>query len=133
MSRRDPVGGALASLGAGAAVGAAVVTAALIILRTVQRQASGDGDSALQATIIGAGLFAGIVTAVATAWSLSPTLDPWRRSVTSALAVFAGTILAVGAAPADLAGGRVGLAVYAVLLLSGATYWGVRAHKAAPR
>lgn len=124
---------ALASLGAGAAVGAAVVTAALIILRTVQRQASGGGDSALHATIIGAGLFAGIVTAVGAAWILSPTLDPWRRSVTSALAVFAGTILATGAAPADWAGGRIGLAVYAMLLLSGAAYWGVRARKAAPR
>ncbi len=118
MSTQDPIVIALGSIAAGSAASAAVITAGLIILRTVQRGGADGGDPEIQLALLGTMLFAGLTTGIATAWMLSgPIADLWRRGVTSALSVFGATVLAAVAAPADLLAGRAGLAAYLILLL----------------
>ena len=103
--RPDRIGVALGALGAGAATGAALVTLCLALFRQQLM------------TTLPLILFFGIVTAVATAWSLAGAIDDtWRRAVTATLAAFAGLMLAGLAAPADMIGGQIGLLVYAIVL-----------------
>ncbi len=105
----DPVGTALASIGVGASTGAACITVGLIIFRT-----AGPAEA-----IIPAGLFVGVVTAVATAWVLSrPIADYFRRGVAAAIGAFAALLLAGLAVPADMVAGIFGLSIYLVLLVA---------------
>ena len=105
----DPVGTALASIGAGASTGAACVTVGLIVLR-----AAGPAEA-----IIPVSLFVGIVVAVATAWILSrPLADYFRRGLTAAIGTFTALLLAGLAVPADMLAGVFGLSVYLALLVA---------------
>lgn len=101
----DPVGGALASLGGGAAAGAAVISLGLAAFRDVL------ADS------LPLVLFGGIVTSAAVGWAAATAVsDTWRRSVTATLAAFAGVLLAGLTAPADAVAGRIGLVAYGGIL-----------------
>ena len=105
----DPVGTALASMGAGASTGAACITVGLIVYRT-----AGPAEA-----IIPTSLFVGIVVAVATAWVLSrPIADYFRRGLTAAIGTFAALLLAGLAVPADIVAGVVGLSLYLMLLIA---------------
>lgn len=105
----DLIGIALGSIAAGACAGAALVGVALILLRHRL-------DPVLPLLPFG-----GIVVAAATAWLLAaPIADWWRRGVTAALAVFAALMLAALTAPADMLGGRWGLAGYALVMAGAA-------------
>ncbi len=105
----DPVGTALASIGAGASTGAACITVGLIVFRT-----AGPAEAVLPVS-----LFVGIVVAVATAWMLSrPIADYFRRGLTAAIGAIAALLLAGVAVPADMLGGVFGLSVYLVLLIA---------------
>ncbi len=122
MGSRDPIGVALGSIGAGACVGAALITLGLFLYRSLPASA-GDADLDQRFLVITAGLVIGMVTAMATAFTLSRAIpDPWRRGVIVASTVFAATILAALAAPADLLAGGTGLIAYAVLLLAAANH-----------
>ena len=115
----DPVGTALASIGAGASTGGAVIAAGLIVLRG----AWGADAPAAPALFLPSVLFVGIVAAVVLGWTLSrPIADYFRRGLTAAIAVGVALLLAGLAAPADLAAGIAGLAVY-MLLLAGVLIW----------
>ena len=132
MSTQDPIVVALGSIAAGSAASAAVITAGLIIFRTVQRGGPDGGDPEIQLALLGTMLFAGLASGIATAWMLSrPIADLWRRGVTSALSVFGATVLAAVAAPADLLAGRAGLAAYLIFLLLAALFASRLARKAA--
>lgn len=116
----DRVGVALASLAAGAAAGAGLVSAGLVLFRPVLHEA------------LPLVLFAGIVTAAAAGWILSgPVADTWRRGVTAALAVFGAMMLAGLTAPADMIGGRGAVLAYAAGLILCAAWAGVTARRAA--
>jgi len=112
----DPIGTALASLGAGAATGAAVITVGTIVLR------AGWGADVPSAPVwlLPMVLFVGMVAAVVMCWRLSrPIEDYFRRGIAMVIAVFAALLLAGLAAPVDMVGGILGLIVY-LLLLTGA-------------
>ena len=105
----DPVGTALASIGAGASTGAACITLGLILFRTV-----GPAEA-----IIPAALFLGVVVAVTAAWVLSrPIADYYRRGTTAAIGAFAALLLSGLAVPADMLAGVYGLSVYLLLLIA---------------
>jgi hypothetical protein len=132
VSTQDPIVVALGSIAAGSAASAAVITAGLIILRTVQRGGPDGGGPEIQLALLGTMLFTGLAVGIAAAWTLSrPIADLWRRGVTSALSVFGATVLAAVAAPADLLAGRVGLAAYLILLVFAALYTSRATRKAA--
>jgi hypothetical protein len=98
---------ALGGVLTGAGAGAAVITAGLLGLR--ERLSN-------TLSII---VFVGIVVAAVTGWTLAaPLPDQWRRGVTAALAVFGALMLAVLAAPVDMAAGQIGLTVYLSALLA---------------
>ncbi len=122
MTSHDHIGVALGSIGAGAAAGAAVVSASLLIFRLMQAGPAAPTPDQ-QFLLISGGIMGGLVTAVVTALILTYTLpDLWRRSVAAGLAVFGTALLTAGAAPADILGGPFGLGVYIALLLGGAVY-----------
>ncbi len=116
-STTDPVGLALASLGAGSSAGASVITAGTIVLRSVQRaEAEPNLDTGF--VIMSVVLVVGIATAVTTGITLTRALDEtWRRGVVGALSVFGTALLAGLAAPADMLAGRSGLGVYLIALI----------------
>lgn len=120
---RDPVGLALASIGAGAFAGAAAITAGLIVVRSafVATEPAGPG-----ATVLSTALFLGIAAAAGTGWLLTrPIDDVFRRGVTAAVAVCGGLLLAGLAVPADMLGRVAGLAIYLALLVA-AGGWAIR-------
>lgn len=122
MADHDPVGVAVASIAAGATAGASVITACLVIYRSV-----GGGEGGLsqdqQFLIITAGLVAGVATAFAAAFALArPITDLWRRAALAGTTVFAAAFLAVLAAPLDMIAGLSGLAVYLAALLAASGY-----------
>ena len=125
MGTSDPVGTAVASIGAGATSGAAVMTAGVLLVRLLQ---SGDPQNlaAQPGTwILGSSVFLGLVVAAATGWLSTRAIpDPWRRGVTAALCVFGAVLLAVVATVADMIGGAPALSVYAGILAvaAGATH-----------
>jgi uncharacterized membrane protein AbrB (regulator of aidB expression) len=128
---RDPVLRALGGLATGAAAGAAIITGALLALRTAQRDAASASQDA-GFVILSAAVLFGIIAAAATGWILSRGIEElWRRGVTAALAVCGSLMLSLVAMPADWMGGRVGLAVYLATLLAGALYTGAHARRAA--
>ena len=74
-STRDPVGLALASLGAGSSTGAAVVTAGMLVF-TTRLAARNPYDFRDEGFLfISLALLLGIVAAVATGWTLTKRLD----------------------------------------------------------
>lgn len=128
---RDPVLRALAGLATGAAAGAAVITGGLVVLRTVQ-QGGGAETQDPGSLVLSAAVFLGLVVAAASGWLLSRGIEElWRRGVTATLAVFGALMLALLGVPADWMGGRGGLLAYLTVLLAGALYAGVHAHRAA--
>lgn len=126
---RDPIGLALAALGAGAAAGGAVITAGLIILRTASGPGSPDPDAAH--LVIPTSLFGGIVVAAACGWFLArPIVDVFYRGLTTALGVFGALLLAGLAAPADMLAQQAGLAIYLGVLAAAGVYAGRKARRA---
>lgn len=118
----DPVGLTLASVGAGAAVGATVLTVGVIVLRTLQRGVATRNPD-VEFIVLSTSLVFGIILAVATTIVASrPIRDTWRRSVAGVMAVFATALLSAVTPLGEIAAGRVGLVVYAVLLALGAGY-----------
>ena len=116
----DRIAIALASIGGGATIGAAIVTTVLVSLRAFQLQSNPQWDAGLLLVVA---VFVGIVTAGAVAWFLARRVDDtWRRGVTAALGVFGACMLAALSAPADALGGRTGLMSYLLLLVVGAVY-----------
>ncbi len=131
MNSHDHIGVALGSIGAGAAGGASVVTASLLIFRIIQTS-SAVPTADQQFLLISSGMMGGLLTAVVTVLILTYTLpDLWRRAVAAGLAVFGAALLTAGAAPADILGGVVGLGVYIALLLGAAVFARGRARAAA--
>jgi hypothetical protein len=115
---RDPVVRALGGLATGAAAGASVITAGLLVLRSVQRGRVAETQD-LGFTILFATVLTAVVAAAATGWLLTAGLEElWRRGVTAVLAVFGMLMLSLVAVPADLVAGRPGLAGYLLLLLA---------------
>jgi hypothetical protein len=119
VATADPVGTAIASIGAGAAVGTACTTAGVLALRLLQ---SGDA-AALPADvggmILSVAVSVGLFAAVLTGWLSSRAIDDtWRRGVTAALAVFGTVLLSVLATPVDLVAGPIGLAAYLVIVIA---------------
>ncbi|MFQ5702565.1 MAG: hypothetical protein ACE5HT_00930 [Gemmatimonadales bacterium] len=118
----DPVALALASLIAGAATGATIITAGLITLRSLSggEGASQQVPSQLTALdiVLQASLLTGVIAAAATAWLLTRAIqDYYRRGMVAALGVVGNLVLAGVAVPVDVAGHRAGLAVYLLLLI----------------
>ncbi len=128
---RDPVVRAIGGLATGAADGAAVIVAGLLVLRTVQ----GGRIAETQDTgfvLLAMSLFGGVGAAVLSAWLLSRGITVlWRRAVTAALAVCGALLLSLAAVPADLLAGRAGLGIYLIVLLVAAAYALSRARRAA--
>jgi len=128
---RDPVLRALGGLATGAAAGAAIITAGLLVLRTAQR---GDAPQPQDTgfLILSVAALLGMIAAAATGWLLSRGIaDLWRRGATATLAAFGAILLSLVAMPADSMGGRLGLAGYLAALLAGAAYAGAHARRAA--
>jgi len=118
----DLVGVALGAIAAGATAGAFVVATGLAILR-----------HSLDAVLLLLP-FTGIVVAAGLAWRLTaPIADWWRRGVTAALAVFGAMMLAALTAPADMIGGRPGLAALGIVLAAGAVAAARFAHRSGSR
>lgn len=123
----------MASLAAGSSAGGAVITAGMMLLRSIQaRQPNPDVQAGF--TIMSGALILGMLTAVATGYVLTRTLaETWRRAVVGGLGIFGASILAGLAAPVDMVGGRLGLGIY-LLGLVGLTAIARRAaHAAAAR
>ncbi len=117
MRTDDPVGTALAGIGAGATSGAACMTAGVFLLRLVQR---GDPESLSRDTsglFLSATVTIGLLVAIFVGWSLTRSIaDGWRRGVAAGMAVFGTVLLTVVAAPMDAAAGVIGLGAYLVVL-----------------
>jgi hypothetical protein len=126
----DPVGTAVASIGAGATSGAAVMTAGVLLVRLLQRGDPQNLAAQPGTWILGSSVFVGLAVAAATGWLSTRAIpDPWRRGVTAALCVFGAVLLAVVATAADMIGGARALSVYAGILFvtAGATHHLARA------
>lgn len=127
----DPVVRALGGLATGAATGAALITAGLLVLRTFQHgrvaETQDQGFTLLAATVLIA-----TVAAAGTGWLLSSGItEAWRRGVVATLAVFGMLMLSLVTVPADLLAGRGGLAGYLALLVGVAAWALIRARRAA--
>ncbi len=130
MATRDPVGTALASIGAGATTGAVVLTGGVLVLRSLQAGAGATVAASLGFAVLIAAVLLGMATAVTAGWVRSrPIDDVYRRGVVAALSVFGAALLALVAAPLDMAAGRPGLAGYLGALVLAA----IVAHRAARR
>jgi hypothetical protein len=118
VTTTDPVGTALAAIGAGATTGAVALTGGVLALRILQGQPAGIADDTA-ATLLTVSLAAGLVAAVATGWARTAAIDDyWRRGVTAAIAVLAMALLAVAATAVDQFAGPVGLGGYLLLLVA---------------
>lgn len=116
---RDPLVLALGSAAAGAALGGAVITTGVIVLRTLDRDRSAPLDRDAAFTVLTASVVGGVAAALAIGWLLSRGItETWRRGVTALIALFGACLLAVAAAPADLLARRPGLLIYLVCLLA---------------
>jgi len=130
VATSDPVGTALASIAAGAASGAVVLTAGVFGLRVLQ---SGDPAAVspdVGGLILSAAVSAALLTAALVAWFGSrPVDDIRRRGVAAVVAVFGMVILSALAPLADTAAGIAGLGAYLAVLAAAA----LAAHRAARR
>jgi hypothetical protein len=116
VTTNDPVGVALAGIGAGSATGAAVMTAGVLTLRLLQ--AGGTTSAEIGGSLLTATLFGGIVAAVLSGWVATASIDDtWRRGVSAAVAVLGAALLAIGATVADQFLNVAGLGVYCVALI----------------
>lgn len=132
VATRDPVAQALASIGAGAAVGAVLITSGLVVLRSVQSNRGISAEDNLAFTVLTVALLAGVAAGAAHAWRLAKGIeDVWRRAVTAGIAALLACVLAGIAVPADLVAGRIGLGVYGVALLVSGGWATVRARRRA--
>ena len=130
MPTTDPVGTALASIGAGATTGAAVMTGGVLALRLLQARDVSSMSTEGGSLLLAGSALAGLIAAVATGWLRTRAIDDvWRRGVTGAVSAFGSVLLALGSAVADMVAGPLGVAVYFALLLAAA----VAAHQAARR
>lgn len=117
MATADPVGTAIASIGAGAAVGTASTTGGVLVVRLLQGGDPAALPSDVGGMILSIAVSVGLFAAVLTGWMASRAIDDtWRRGVTAALAVFGTVLLSVLATPVDLVAGPIGLAVYLVIV-----------------
>lgn len=130
MPTSDPVGTALASIGVGAAAGAAVITGGALTLRLLQAGTVSTVSDETGPLLLGGSALAGLVTAVATGWLHTRAIDDvWRRAVTGAVSAFGAVLLALGTTVTDLVAGPGGMALYLAALLATA----VAAHRAVGR
>jgi hypothetical protein len=128
---RDPVVRAIGGLATGATDGAAVIVAGVLLLRTLQGGRVAETQDA-GFVVLAVTLFAGVATAILSAWLLSRGITVlWRRAVTAALAVCGALLLSLVAVPADLLAGRAGLAGYLIVLVAAAAYALTQARDAA--
>jgi len=128
----DPIGLTLASLGAGSATGAALVTAGMVVLRAFPSSGEADGFPVERFYLISSALLVGIVAAVFSGWHLTRSLEePWRRGVVGALSVFGTALLSTVAMPVDFFLGIAGLTVYLAALIAAIFYSRRTAHRAA--
>ena len=119
----DPIGLALGSIGLGATVGATLVTAGILVLRSLQAIGGTGSQPAVEFTVLGTSFFGGIGAGLLTAFLSSQGIeDLWRRAVIAALAVFCTVLLSAITAPVDMVSGRTGLAIYLIALIVGAIY-----------
>lgn len=128
----------MASIGAGSTSGAAVVSAAMFVLRTLQHRTTGAADAGADAergaALVLVSVLVGLTIAVATGWTCSrPIADQWRQSVIGALSVFGASLLSLVCLPLDLVVGRIGLALYASLLLVGSVAAAAAARRSGAR
>ncbi len=130
MPTTDPVGTALASIGAGATTGAAVMTGGVLAFRLLHAREVWSMSTETGSLLLTGSALAGLIAAVATGWLRTRAIDDvWRRGVTGAVSAFGTVLLALGTTVADMVAGPVGVAVYLALLLAAA----VAAHQAAGR
>ena len=128
----DPIGLTLASLGAGSATGAALVTAGMVVLRSFLSPGEPEEFPAERFYLISIALLLGVVAAVSSGWHLTQSLeDPWRRGVVGALSVFGATLLSIVAMPIDSFLGISGLTVYLAALIAAIFYTRRNARRAA--
>jgi hypothetical protein len=119
VAARDPVVLALASISAGAATGAVVITGGLVALRSVQAERGVSPEDDIGFGLLSAALLIGIALGAGHAWRLTRVIeDVWRRGLTAGVAAVLACVLAGIAVPADLVAGRTGLAAYAMVLLA---------------
>lgn len=114
MDVKDPVGLALASIAAGAATGAAVITLGVIAARTFPGTTP-SGTSPPQ-LIVPVSLAIGVATAIATGALLTRPFEPWRRGVIGMLSVFGTALLTLISIPLDMLGRRPAIIAYLVVL-----------------
>ena len=127
----DPIGLALGSIGLGATVGATLVTAGILILRSIQAIEGTGAQPGVEFTVLGASFFGGIGAGLMTAFLSSRGVeDLWRRAVIAAIAAFGTVLLSAITAPIDMVSGRGGLIVYLIALILGATYLRANVRKA---
>ncbi len=130
MPTTDPVGTALAAIGAGATTGAAIVTGGALALRLLQGGGAASLSTEIGALLLGGSAFVGMIVAVAVGWRHTRAIDDvWRRAVTGAVSAFGAVLLALGATIADMVAGPLGMIAYLVGLLAAA----VATHRAARR
>ncbi|UCG84940.1 MAG: hypothetical protein JSW71_13435 [Gemmatimonadota bacterium] len=133
-STNDPVGLTLASLGAGSATGAAVITAGMILFRLLPETGNPTEAADLGFLVITVSLLSGTAAAVAIGWLLTKGLrDMWRRAVVGALSAFGTALLAALTMPIDMVGGVPALTTYLVALIAGVGYARHAALRAASR
>jgi len=100
-----------------------VITAGMIVLRTIQASRGVDGTVNFGFAVIWVTLIIGIAVAILRGWALTRALDDtWRRGVVGALSVFGTALLAGIGMPVDLLTGRIGLTVYLLITLAAALY-----------
>ena len=130
----DPVGLALASIGLGATVGAAIMCAGLFVLRLIQQGAGPGQHVQLEFAVLTGAIFVGVAAAVIVSFRATGAIeDLWRRGVASAIAVFGAVLLATVSAPVDLAIQTPGLVAYVLLLIVGAAWFARAVRRAAAR
>jgi len=130
VATSDPVGTALASIAAGAASGAVVLTAGVFTLRLLQAGDPSAVSPDLGGLILSAAVSAGLLAAALVTWFRSRAVgDVRRRGVAAVVAVFGMVILAALAPLADTVGGIAGLGSYLAALAVAA----LAAHRAARR
>lgn len=121
-SSADPIGTALAAIGAGATTGAVVVTAGVLLLRVLQAGRPEDLSQDVGFVVLFASMFLGIAGAATTGWLRARIADRWRRGVVGGISVFGAVLLALIATPLDVFVGVPGIAGYVVLLSGAAVY-----------
>ena len=106
----DPLGTALAAIVIGAAAGGALVCGVLIAVHELPRGA----DTPFAGIILGTGA-AGLGCAALVAFTIARALGVWRAAGAAMTGVAGTALVVVLTTPADIAAGRLGLAVLGAL------------------